>query len=378
MKMILFTFCVMGMSLVAELVPAFTSAGYSVPQPHHVMTFPRDHGSHPGFRIEWWYVTGHLTDDTGERHGFQLTFFRNALRPPAEQTDTENTFLGQDQLHMAHVAWVEEKADKFTAEERLARNGWDAAASEERMDIFQGNWWLKAQDDSANPQMKTFFSVRDRIQAQLSLVPIKPFVRFGENGVERKGAEPTAASYYLTWTRIKVEGDIKVGDASRKVTGEAWMDHEISSSQLGKEQVGWDWASIQLQDGREIMMYILRREDGTIDPYSVLYWIDQDGKLTPQTPAQFTWKPRRFWTSPQSGGHYPIDADLTVNDPLTDEAITLELRSVRDAQEHDGRIGGIAYWEGACEVLQNGKPAGRAYLELTGYAESLGSALGSD
>ncbi len=359
----------------SETVPPFTSDGFRVPQPGQVLDFPRNHGSHPDFRLEWWYVTGHLTDDQGESHGFQLTFFRNALRPfPGQQDDGEA--FGRDQLHMAHSAWVEVDADRFHSEERLARGGWDAGASVTGLNLFQGNWRLAARSGDANPVMDAFFTVDAGPRALLSLAPEKPFVRFGENGVERKGKDPTAASLYITWPRLKVTGLIEIDGQPRRVLGTAWMDHEISSSQLEEGQAGWDWASIHLDDGREIMMYILRRDDGSKDPYSVLYWIDREGGLTLVRPADFRWRAIRTWTSPESGGTYPVDWLLAVRDPESGEPVRLRIRPLRDAQEHSGALSGIPYWEGACVVERDGRVVGRAYVELTGYAGALEAVRG--
>lgn len=360
----------------AEWTPPFTTDGFRVPQPGQVLDFPRNHGSHPDFRLEWWYLTGHLTDDQGEEHGFQLTFFRNALRPFPEQQDEGEPF-GRDQLYMAHSAWLEVNADRFHSEERLARGGWDAGASETSLNLFQGNWRLAARNGDPNPRIDAFFTVQDGPRALLTFDPQKPFVRFGENGVERKGRDPAAASLYITWSRLKVTGMIEVEGQPRRVMGTAWMDHEISSSQLEAGQVGWDWASIHLDDGREIMMYILRREDGSKDPFSVLYWIDRDGGLTPVSPADFRWRATRTWTRPGSDATYPIDWVLALRDPESGEPVQFRIRPRRDAQEHKGILSGIPYWEGACWVERDGRAVGRAYVELTGYAEVLEAVRGN-
>lgn len=354
--------------------PTHTPDGYRIPVPGTVFTFPHGHGSHPGFRIEWWYVTGHLRDDRGERHGFQLTFFRSALRPLEAQEAASPPF-GRDQLHMAHAAWSEIGTRRFESEERLDRGGWDAGASTQRLDLFQNEWRLAARDDSPNPVIDVFFTLKNSRRVLLSLRPLKPFVQFGEDGVERKGAAPSAASHYLTFTRLQAEGMVEIDGESRRVTGLAWMDHEISSSQLDADQTGWDWASIHLDDGREIMMYILRREDGTVDPHSVLYWVDREGGLTAVAPDAFAWEAAREWTSPKTGAAYPLDWTLTVTDPESGTPATFRVQPWFDAQEHPGRLSGIPYWEGACRVTRDGQPAGRAYVELTGYADDTVDAL---
>ncbi len=354
--------------------PAFTAEGYRIPRTGQTFSFPRNHGSHPDFLVEWWYLTGHLEDETGARHGFQLTFFRRALRPAPEQT-VDSPAFGRDHLHMAHAAWTEIDEKRFTTEERLARNGWDAGASTLGLDLFQGEWRLAARSDAANPVFDAFFTVKNRYRALLTFEPRKPLVQFGEDGVERKGADPAAASHYFTWTRLDVRGTLEIEGKALRVRGQAWMDHEISSNQLDREQVGWDWASIQLRDGREIMMYLLRTRDGGISPFSVLYWVDRAGEVTQVQPGDFTWRPRRTWISPESGARYALDWVLELRDPQTETRTQFEIRPYMDAQEHTGVLSGIPYWEGACGVYQNGLPAGKAYVELTGYAEALGNQL---
>jgi predicted secreted hydrolase len=161
------------------------------------------------------------------------------------------------------------------------------------------------------------------------------------------------------------------------VRGSAWFDHEISSSQLGDDQVGWDWASLQLDDGREIMAYLLRRRDGSIDPFSTLAWIDRSGNVSHFSPAEFNWEPLDHWTSPKTGGRYPISVRITAPDPDRSGAKrSWILRPFVRDQELDGAVGGVPYWEGACEVLDEaGEPVGSAYLELTGYADDLSRVL---
>jgi predicted secreted hydrolase len=161
------------------------------------------------------------------------------------------------------------------------------------------------------------------------------------------------------------------------VTGTAWFDHEFSSSQLTDEQTGWDWTSIQLADGREIMAYILRRKDGSIDPFSTLAWIDEQGRVTHLGPDAFTWEPVRWWQSAETGARYPIGIRITAPDPgRPGSKVIFTLRAFVEAQELDGAVGGVPYWEGACEVLDaNGSVVGDAYLELTGYAGDLSRVL---
>jgi predicted secreted hydrolase len=192
---------------------------------------------------------------------------------------------------------------------------------------------------------------------------VKPLVVFGKDGVSRKGASAEAASHYLTWPRLKTTGTVKVGTEERQVSGEAWMDHEFSSSQLEAGQVGWDWAAIQLKDGREIMVYRMRRKDGTKDAFSTLAVVERDGKTRHVASDAFSWEVLGKWKSPRNGAEYPIRAGIRFEDE------SFELRPLAEDQEQDGGITRLPYWEGACDVLDaRGQVAGRAFLELAGYA----------
>lgn len=340
----------------ADTPPAVTAEGFAVPQPGRVFVFPRDHGSHPEFKIEWWYLTGHLYAEDGRRFGAQATFFRQAA--PDRST----------QLYLAHMALLDVRSGAFIHQERLNREGWDAAASTETLDLRNGPWSLRFTDAAAE-RLRLEGGVRAEAAFALDLVPAKPLVFFGQDGVSRKGAEPTAASHYLTYTRLRAEGALTWGEETLRVRGEFWMDHEISSSQLGADQVGWDWVSMQFNDGRELMMYRLRTRDGGADPYSTLTWIERDGTLRT---AEFAWEVLGTWKSPATGAEYPVRARIRTVDPATGQARTLDVVPLVEAQEITGDLGGIAYWEGACRILdEKGQEVGSAYMELTGYAAEL-------
>jgi predicted secreted hydrolase len=345
-------------------VPA-TVDGFSVPQPGHRFVFPRDDGSHPDFRIEWWYVTGHLFAGSGRRFGFQATFFRQAAAPGAGGSGAP---FGDGQVFLAHMALLDVASGRFISQERLNREGWDAGAARDTLDVRNGNWSLRLADPT-RPRLALIGGVRAEAAFALSLVPLKPLVIFGENGVSRKGAAASAASYYLTFSRLRAEGELGLGDQTMQVTGEAWMDHEISSSQLGGGEVGWDWVGLQLRDGREIMLYRLRRADGTMDPASALTWVDAAGR-TRREP--FMWEVLDRWQSPASGADYPARVRLTTTDPATQAAVSLTIEPLARDQELAGSLGGIPYWEGACRIrAADGGEIGSGYLELTGYAHPL-------
>ena len=342
--------------------PLVTAEGFAVPQAGKTFSFPRDHGSHPEVKLEWWYVTGHLYADGagGRRFGFQATFFRQAAPDKSMQ------------LHLAHMAIIDVATGKFLHQERLNRAGWDAGSVVDTLDVRQGNWSLRLSDPAAAAGAERM-ELRGGVQAEaalaLTLTPTKPLVVFGENGVSRKGAAPTAASYYLTFSRLRAEGEVTVGAEKFAVRGEAWMDHEISSSQLDTNQVGWDWVSVQFTDGRELMLYRLRTRDGGADPASSLTWVDGAGKPLKQ---KFSWEVLETWKSPTTGAVYPARVAIATTDPVTGAAVRYTLEPLARDQELAGRLGGIAYWEGACRVRDAaGKEVGSAYMELTGYAAEL-------
>ena len=356
--------------------PAADAEGFALPQPGRVFTFPRDHGSHPDFRLEWWYVTGHLAAaaEPERRFGFQATFFRQAAPRPHAGAPAGN--FGRDQLFLAHMALLDIRTGTFRHEERLNREGWAAGAANETLNVRNGDWSMRLRPAGgpAEPErLDLRGGVRAEVALRLLLEARKPLVVFGEDGVSRKGAEPAAASHYLTFTRLAASGVLRLAGANGPeevaVTGEAWLDHEFSSSQLGSGQVGWDWLSVHLRDGREVMLYRLRRADGTADSASRLTWVDAAGRTSIQP---FTWEVRRAWRSPATGAAYPTRVRVRTTDPATGAELVLDVEPLAEDQELTGALGGIPYWEGACRILgADGAELGRGYLELTGHARPL-------
>jgi predicted secreted hydrolase len=337
------------------------SRGLEIPVPGRVFQFPRDHGGHPEFPLEWWYVTGHVQSDDGARFGFEATFFRQSLRAPGTNGP------GPAALHLAHMAWLDVGAGSFGVQTRLNREGWDASAATRGLAVRNGNWSLV---DAGPDGIRLQGSVRADTQWDLVLKPSKPLVRFGDHGYSRKAAETNAASYYLSWTRLAAEGSVAAGGRTRRIRGKAWMDHEISSGRLGAGQVGWDWACVQLNDGREAMAYRMRTREGRTDPYSTFTWIDHVGGTQTIGADHFGWTPLRWWTSPATKARYPTTVQIGVD--LPGAAADLRLEPLYEGQEVLDPVSGVAYWEGACRVVDaRGAVIGNAYLELTGYAESL-------
>jgi predicted secreted hydrolase len=342
---------------------------WSVPRVGHVLNFPRDHGSHPDFKIEWWYLTGHLF--AGERRfGFQATFFRLGQKPVGVPAGED---FGTEQFYLAHMGLSDPATGAFLHEERLNRGGWDAGAKVGDLEVNNGNWSLHRTDAA----MELEGTIYAEAALSLKLVPKKGHVIFGEEGISRKGPEGTAASYYITFPRLIAEGTVMIGGEEIEVKGEAWMDHEISSSQLDRNQIGWDWACLQFFDGREIMGYVLRTEEGKPSDFSKLVWIAEDGGLTHVKHGDYEWRHEGSWTSPVTGATYPISPLIRTTDPVSGAERQLRLLPLMDGQEMVGAAGGVSYWEGACDVRDeaSGVIVGRAYLEMTGYADDIGKKL---
>ncbi|MDF1824514.1 MAG: lipocalin-like domain-containing protein [Verrucomicrobiales bacterium] len=342
---------------------------WSVPEAGVGLTFPGDHGSHPDFKIEWWYLTGHLFEGD-QRFGFQATFFRLGQEP----VDVEKgEAFGESQIYLAHMGLSDPETGRFLHEERLNRGGWDAGAKVGGLDVFNGDWKLL----TAGNGMKLVGSIKSEAWFDLKLTPHKRHVIFGEGGVSRKGPEGTAASYYITFPRLDVEGTLRLGGKTLEVHGSAWMDHEISSSQLARNQVGWDWACLQLFDGREIMGYVLRTESGEPSEYSRLVWINPAGELTHQKPGEYSWIHQGSWESPTNGAVYPITPIIETFDPERGVKRRFQLIPTMPNQEMSNGTGGVSYWEGACDVidLNSGNAVGHAFLEMTGYADNIAEKL---
>lgn len=362
------------LALGAAEIPKLTPEGYAIPQPGRHFIFPRDYGSHPEFAIEWWYITGHLTATNQSQFGFQATFFRRALVPPGSTNISSSAAFGNEQIYLAHMALVDKTTGQFRYQERLNRDGWDANSSTNTLEVSNGNWSLRLvpKTNSAPEIFRLQATIGAGSAFGLDLEPKKPLVIFGTNGVSRKASDAGASSHYLTFPRLAASGTLTLDEINLPVTGEAWMDHEFSSSQLAADQVGWDWLSLQLFDGRELMAYRLRRQDGSTDPFSTVAWIDAAGQVRQIGPDNFKWTVLNHWRSRKTGADYPALVRLEAFNPAIGRPETFTVQPFVADQELAGKISGVGYWEGACRVLDaNNKEIGRAYLELTGYAESL-------
>ena len=327
--------------------------------------FPADHGAHRDFRSEWWYLTGQLGDTAGHRYGFQITFFRFALAP-ADTTFDETNDDGADQSRwhsteawMAHFALSDAAGGRFFHHERFARGALGLAGAERAADgglqVWLDDWRLEHRSGD-------HWRLRARhgeLALALALRAQKPPVLHGADGLSQKGAAPGNASYYYSLPRLAAEGELRIDGQRRAVSGDAWLDREWSTSSLDAGVAGWDWLSLQLDDGRELMLYRLRRADGSATPQSYAALIDADGGLRALDYAAVEWTPTRHWRSP-AGRRYPVASRLRI-DAL---GAAIELRPLLDAQELDGAL---HYWEGAMRAERDGALIGRGYLEMTGY-----------
>lgn len=346
----------------AETLAGADTAGYARALEPRPFDFPADHGPHPEFRSEWWYLTGNLTGPDGRDFGFQLTIFRSALAPGAPGTESA---WGTNQAYMAHFTVTDVTGRRFLVHERFARGAAGlAGARTEPLRVWLEDWVLEAARDGTFPLR---LHARDEgVQLSLELAPAKPVVLQGDEGLSRKGAEPGNASYYYSLTRLLAEGELRLGSETLAVSGSAWLDREWSTSALAEGQVGWDWFALQLSDGWDLMIYRLREADGGAAPQSAGVLVDPMGEKLP-----LTWgddilvDATGTWSSPIDGTAYPSGWrirvpergwDLRVDPRIPDQELDVSFR----------------YWEGAVAVLGTGEReepvTGRGYVELTGYA----------
>jgi predicted secreted hydrolase len=344
-----------------------------VPTPDYVPVLPRDHGSHPDHGIEWWYWVGHLNAvDSGKNFGFQSTIFRLA-GDPEKSGETQSEPFGNQNLFLVHTALSDLEEEKYIHHERVMREGWQARSSEKTLSLTVGGVKVSLLEKENRHKVVTRYP--DGAKLELMFKPSKPLVSFGDRGLSRKGADPASVSWYWSYTRLEAKGTLFQNGEEIAVEGIAWMDHEISSSQLGEDLAGWDWTCMQLDDGTELKAYRLRKKDGGSDPWSAVYWIDQKGNTERVYADSFTWKTLDTWTSPKTGLQYPTSVEVSVKHPTNGQQV-YQLRPLLDAQEFTGNRADNAYWEGACEVLnEDGKRIGLAYLELAGYGGGLGARL---
>lgn len=352
---------------------------WKVAVPDYPWAFPRDHWAHDGYRTEWWYFTGHLeTEDASRRFGYQFTFFRIGVldEPPELDSEWVSTSVIMGHAAMTNLASGEHVfAEVFYREMPLLaqfsqfnqfnsfsaypepRIGWSRGPGGTG-DLWTLDWNGNGFDIAAR-------DVHQGMGFRLETEAAKPVVFQGPNGFSRKSDEPGAASQYYSLTRLATRGEVELGGERFRVTGESWMDKEFSSSHLAENQVGWDWFSLQLDDGRELMLYLMRAADGTVD-YAAGTLIDTGGEARYLTMDEddFDVDVLEHWTSPETGARYPSRWRIR----LPEAELELEIHALAADQENRSRLpGGVYYWEGAVAV--SGGETGRGFVELAGYGE---------
>ena len=324
------------------------------------LRFPADYGAHPDYKIEWWYVTGWLNTSDGKPLGFQVTFFRSAT---GHDRDNPSKFA-PTQLMIGHAAVSDPANGKLLHDQRNARQGFGIAyAKVGDADVKLDDWRMTRNADGS-------YAIRvdaANFALNLKLAPSQPVLLQGQGGYSRKGPRPGQASYYYSEPQLTTTGTVTRAGKASAVTGASWLDHEWSSNIMGGDSgaVGWEWIGANLDDGGALMAFQLRDKTGA-KLWSHATWRDASGKITQFAPEQVSFTAQRRWRSPRTKAEYPVESRLTTG------SVEWRIVPLQDDQELDSRRStGAVYWEGAVKLSRDGKPAGRAYLELTGYVSPM-------
>lgn len=350
-------------SKLVEPAAAADLSGFTRADKPRQFKFPADFGAHPDYQTEWWYYTGNLDTADGHHFGYQLTFFRRALLPPDNAAPRASNWATQ-QVYMAHFALTDVSAGRFVAFERLSRAaGGLAGAQASPYQVWLDDWSVK--ETGANTTQ--LHAAKGDLVIDLTLTDTTGPVLQGDHGYSQKGPGTGEASYYYSLPHLESHGDIMVGAVSYQVSGLSWMDHEFSTSALANDQVGWDWFALQLSNGSELMIYQIRKADGSIDPFSSGTLIAPDGSSKHLKRDDVQINVEATWKSPHTQALYPSRWQLNV------PSINLSLEIEPYLQDQELNVS-YSYWEGA--VHFSGTTAGQAvngagYIEMTGYAKSM-------
>jgi predicted secreted hydrolase len=333
---------------------------YHVAQPGYRFAFPRDYFNHEDYQTEWWYYTGNVKTADGHRFGFELTFFRQGVSRAAGSSP----WLVHD-LWMAHIALSDISGQRFYSEERLNRSGPGLAGVDAQTGlVWNGNWQAHISEQS-----EELGGVADKFALALQLKPVKQPVIQGKDGVSRKAEGAGHASHYFSLPRLLTTGSIALNGKTYQVEGTSWIDHEFFTASMAANETGWDWLSVQLADGAELMLYRLRHKDGSIDPSSSGSYVDAHGKSQFLSAGDFAMTPAAdTWTSPATKATYPVRWHVSIPRLNMQMDVTTPLRSQELASQF-----GTSYWEGAIDAVGTNDPSllrGSGYLEMTGYAET--------
>ena len=341
--------------LLMLLSQACQASGFTPVVPGRALAFPADYGAHPGYKTEWWYVTGWLKTADGKPLGFQVTFFRSAT---GQGKDNPSAFAPR-QLIIGHAALSDPAQGKLAHDQRSVREGFGLAyAKAGTTDIKLEDWrMVRAADGVYKVSIKS-----PQLNLELALAPSQPLLLQGEGGYSRKGRDPANASYYYSEPQLKVSGTAGgPGAAARSVEGTAWLDHEWSSQALDPDAAGWDWVGANLADGSALMAFQIRgKQGGKLWAHATLR--DARGKVTRYLPEQVSFTPQARWRSPRTNADYPVATTIVTG------STKWQITPLQPDQELDSRRStGAVYWEGAVSVGRDGVPAGHGYLELVGY-----------
>ncbi len=343
-------------------VNASGEAGFARVTEPRPFVFPQDHGPHPQYQTEWWYYTGNLATEAGRRFGYQLTFFRSGLRPEAEARPSA---WGTTSIYMAHLALSDVASGQFYSFERFSRGGAGlAGASGDPFRVFLEDW--SAQGSGPQGMQMRLQAGQQPVALDLQLDSTRPPVLQGEQGYSQKGAQRGNASYYYSLTRMATSGTLEIDGQRYVVEGLSWMDHEFGTSALEEGATGWDWFSLQLENGYDMMYAQVRGAPDAAPLYAFGSLVAPDGSTHPLDPEDVELTVLDTWQSPRTDGTYPVRWRLE----LPDEDLTLELVPLLADQEHTTSV---VYWEGAVRAdgTWQGQPVGGyGYVELTGYAET--------
>lgn len=347
---------IFGVMLLCLCAPWSRAADVAPIRPNTPLTFPRDHGAHPDTRTEWWYVTGQVETDSGAKLGVQITFFRSRTG-----IDAAPGRFAPTQLYFAHAAIADPRHGKLRHDQRAARGQPGLVeASTATTDVRIDHWRFRRDGDRYLANIRS-----SEFTLDLGFTITQPILLQGDAGFSRKGNELRHASHYYSFPHLKVDGSVTLAGKSERVRGSAWLDHEWSSEILMPGAVGWDWVGINLDDGGALMAFRIRDKAGQS------LWTGgtlraADGRVRKFGPDDITFTANATWRSPATGAVYPVDANIRVGD------LTFRVQPVMPDQELDSRAStGAIYWEGAVNVLREGKRVGAGYLEMTGYAERI-------
>jgi len=355
----------------SELLGSADVEGYSKAINKRTFHFPEDHGPHPGFRNEWWYLTGNLDSEQGQRFGFELTFFRFALKPELQSSPNSNSGSDWQTRHVfvAHFAVTDKKNEQFHVVQRFSRDALGLAGAQAApFKVWLEDWSIKENQKTGGGESSAenweLTASGDKLSLHLNLIADKPPVLNGIDGLSQKSANEGNASYYYSISRLRSEGILQIARETHRVSGMSWLDREWSSNALAGDQQGWDWFALQLSDGSDLMFYNIRKNDGSQDEHSAGTWISKDGEPRHLNRNDLVINVTEKWASPE-GGTYPSRWDIR----LPEFDLVLTVTPVINQQE---LFTTVRYWEGAVDVTgqRNHQPIkGRGYIELTGYVK---------